>query len=156
MRGVCPGLDDTVENLSRESCKGGFLWSFREQMTGFHGLLRQNPTSLFILLGWSSISTSNIWVWWRGCWCYEAGCGAPSWGCVLPQLTYLDIPVRYTDGAPSTWCRLNSLSVQCSLGHTHMGILYTPGILRPRSSLTSQRKLYILLSGIPTNLTAPC
>jgi hypothetical protein len=33
------------------SCSGGFL---REQMRGFHDLLRQNPTSLFMLLGWNS------------------------------------------------------------------------------------------------------
>jgi hypothetical protein len=41
------GLVDLV------SSPGSFL---REQMRGFHDLLRQNPTSLFILSGWSSIS----------------------------------------------------------------------------------------------------
>jgi hypothetical protein len=51
MRAVCPGLHNPVENPSRESCKGRFLQSFREQMSDFHGLLRQNATSLFTLLG---------------------------------------------------------------------------------------------------------
>jgi hypothetical protein len=35
----------------------GFL---REQMSGFHDLLRQKPTSLFILLRWSSISMACL------------------------------------------------------------------------------------------------
>jgi hypothetical protein len=33
---------------------------FREQMRGFHDLLRQNPASLFILFGWSSISMASM------------------------------------------------------------------------------------------------
>jgi hypothetical protein len=35
----------------------GFL---REQKRGFHDLLRQKPISLFILLGWSSISMASL------------------------------------------------------------------------------------------------
>jgi hypothetical protein len=35
----------------------GFL---REQMRCFHDLLRQKPISLFILLGWSSISMASL------------------------------------------------------------------------------------------------
>jgi hypothetical protein len=35
----------------------GFL---REQMSGFHDLLRQKPTSLFILLQQSSISVASL------------------------------------------------------------------------------------------------
>jgi hypothetical protein len=37
----------------------GFL---KEQMRGFHDLMRQKPMSLFIFLGWSSISIEDtIW-----------------------------------------------------------------------------------------------
>jgi hypothetical protein len=32
----------------------------REQMSGFHVLLRQNPISLFMLFGWSSISMASM------------------------------------------------------------------------------------------------
>jgi hypothetical protein len=39
------------------SCSGGFS---REQMRGFHDLLRQKPTSQFILLGWSSVSVEVL------------------------------------------------------------------------------------------------
>jgi hypothetical protein len=34
--------------------------SLREQMSGFHDLLRQKHTSLFILFGWSSISMASL------------------------------------------------------------------------------------------------
>jgi hypothetical protein len=54
IRAVCMDLCDPIENPSIESCDRGFLWSFREQMRGFHDSLRQKPSSLFRLLGWSS------------------------------------------------------------------------------------------------------
>jgi hypothetical protein len=42
-------------------------------MRGFHDQLRQGPSSLFTLLGYSSISIAYviIWTWWRGWWCLE-------------------------------------------------------------------------------------
>jgi hypothetical protein len=40
-----------AENPDLLSCYGGFLQSFREQMRGLHDLLKQKPSSLFILLG---------------------------------------------------------------------------------------------------------
>jgi hypothetical protein len=60
---------DVSSLVDLASCSGGFL---REQMRGFHDLLRQNPTSLFMLLGWSSISMASLMMWsiigswWRG------------------------------------------------------------------------------------------
>jgi hypothetical protein len=37
------------------------LWIFfREEMRGFHDLLRQKPASVLILLGWSLISMASI------------------------------------------------------------------------------------------------
>jgi hypothetical protein len=42
------------------SCYGDFLM---EQMRGFHDLLRQDPTSLFMLLGWSSVSMASLTMW---------------------------------------------------------------------------------------------
>jgi hypothetical protein len=57
IRAVWEDLYDPVENPPRESCEGGFLQSFRG---GIHDLLRQKPSSLFILLGWSSISVTSL------------------------------------------------------------------------------------------------
>jgi hypothetical protein len=48
---VCMDLCSLVELVS------GFL---REQMRGFHDLLRQKPISLFMLLGWCSISVASL------------------------------------------------------------------------------------------------
>jgi hypothetical protein len=40
---------------------GVMLWDFlREQMRGSHDLLKQKPTSLYLLLGWSSISMVSL------------------------------------------------------------------------------------------------
>jgi hypothetical protein len=50
-------LRGPAENPDMLSCCGGFLRYFREQRRGFHDLLRQKPSSLFILLGWSSIAS---------------------------------------------------------------------------------------------------
>jgi hypothetical protein len=38
------------------SLKRTFFLSFREWIRAFHNLLKENPSSLFMLLGWSSIS----------------------------------------------------------------------------------------------------
>jgi hypothetical protein len=54
------GASDCVwlhSKLDRVSCYGDFL---REQMRGFHDLLGQKPTSLFILSGWSSIWMASL------------------------------------------------------------------------------------------------
>jgi hypothetical protein len=53
-------LHGPTENPSTESCEGGFLQSFIEEMRGFHDLLRQKPSSLFILLGQSSTSVASL------------------------------------------------------------------------------------------------
>jgi hypothetical protein len=50
----CRGCIDLRSLLDLAS---GFL---REQMSGFRDLLRQKPTSLFILLVWSSISMASL------------------------------------------------------------------------------------------------
>jgi hypothetical protein len=44
----CRACIDLRSLVYLASCSGGFL---REQMRGFHDLLKQNPISLFILLG---------------------------------------------------------------------------------------------------------
>jgi hypothetical protein len=66
--------------------------------------------------GWYS---TYIWVRWRGCWCYGAGFGVPSWCCILPWLTCLDDLAVYAYGASSLWCWSNNLSVQFRPNHTY-------------------------------------
>jgi hypothetical protein len=60
MRAVCTDLRGPVEKPALESCEGSVLKSFREQMRGWYHLLKQKPSSLFMLLGWSSISTASL------------------------------------------------------------------------------------------------
>jgi hypothetical protein len=109
IRAMCTNLYGPLESPTRESCEGGVLQSFRKEMRCFHNLLRHKPSSLFTLLGWSSITIAPwwydlyIWVWWRGCWCHGAECDAPSWCCAPSQLTCLNVLAQYADGAPSTW-----------------------------------------------------
>jgi hypothetical protein len=59
------GIDPIASGLDYRACmdlhglvdpESGFL---REQMSGFHDLLRQKPISLFILLRWSLISMTS-------------------------------------------------------------------------------------------------
>jgi hypothetical protein len=50
---------DLHSPVDMASCLGGFL---KEHMRGLHDLLRQNPTSLFILLRWSSILMASLTV----------------------------------------------------------------------------------------------
>lgn len=50
IRAICTDLHRPVENLAREFCKGCLLHSSREEARGFHDLLKQKPSSLFILL----------------------------------------------------------------------------------------------------------
>jgi hypothetical protein len=48
MKAVCMDLHGLAENPPIVSCEGGFLQYFREQID-FYDLLRQKPSSLFIL-----------------------------------------------------------------------------------------------------------
>jgi hypothetical protein len=57
---VCVVLHGLVESKTGESCEGGFLRSLSEEVRRFHDLLRQKPFSLFILLGWNSISIAPL------------------------------------------------------------------------------------------------
>jgi hypothetical protein len=50
IRDVFTGLRGPVENLTNEPCEGRYLRSFRKDMRGVHDLLRQKPSSMFILL----------------------------------------------------------------------------------------------------------
>jgi hypothetical protein len=59
---VCTDLRGAAENPDLMSCDGGFLRAFRQQMRGFHDLFRQKPSSLFILLGWSSIPVASLMI----------------------------------------------------------------------------------------------
>jgi hypothetical protein len=49
-----------AESLDLLSCDGGYLRPFREQFRGFLDLLRQKPSSMSALLGWSTISISSL------------------------------------------------------------------------------------------------
>jgi hypothetical protein len=60
MRAVCTDLRGPAEDPDLPSCDGGFPQPFREQRRGFHDLLRQEPSYLFILLGLSSISIASL------------------------------------------------------------------------------------------------
>jgi hypothetical protein len=141
--------------LDRASCYGAFL---REQMRSFHDLLRQKPSSLFILLGWSAISMASLtmWslhrvlvasmeVWWNWMWCPESTpcsamadlSGCSSWKC--------------------HWCSFNLVSTERLVSSVYtfphsQWILYTPGVLNPKLFLTDRRKLEIFLWGMPTDL----
>jgi hypothetical protein len=57
---VCTDLHGPVENPDLLSCDGGFLQHLREHMRGFHDSLRQKSSSLFILLGCSSIKIVSL------------------------------------------------------------------------------------------------
>jgi hypothetical protein len=73
--GKRPGMEEQVRTSGEASVRG-LAWpsgeprfavmlvrlpaSFMEQMRGFHDLLKQKPSSLFILLGWSSISIASL------------------------------------------------------------------------------------------------
>jgi hypothetical protein len=50
IRAVCTDIHGPVENLAREFCTGCLLHSFWEEARGFPDLLKQKPSSLFILL----------------------------------------------------------------------------------------------------------
>lgn len=111
---ACATFVAPLENPSVESCEGGFLHSSREQMRGFHDLLRQKPSCL-IVLGWSSISVALLMIW-AVClcsmesmlvlyrWMWYSSCY-----CALPWLTCLNVPARCDDGAPSIRCWSNGL-----------------------------------------------
>jgi hypothetical protein len=60
IRAVCMDLCGPTENQVLQSHEEGFLESFREQMRGFHSLLRQKPSSLFTSLEMSSISVASL------------------------------------------------------------------------------------------------
>jgi hypothetical protein len=57
---VCTDLRGAAENPDMPL---GLLRSVREQMRGFHDLLRQKPSFLFTLLGWSSFRTASLKMW---------------------------------------------------------------------------------------------
>jgi hypothetical protein len=85
IRALCTDPHGLAENPDLLSYDGGFVQSFRGQMRGFQDMLRQNLSSLFILLGWTSISVTSLMI--RSMclgsvermvvWCV-GGCGAPS------------------------------------------------------------------------------
>jgi hypothetical protein len=152
IRAVWTGLRGLMENPDVLSCDGGFLRSFREQMRGYHDLLRQKPSSMFVLLGWSSISVASLMVrsiylglmerlavWCSWILCYAM---ADLSGC-------LD---GYVAGGPSIWCHSNGPSAQCRPDRTHRRCFSTPSVFSSRMSLTDRRKLDIFLGGKPTNL----
>jgi hypothetical protein len=89
MRAACTHLHGAMENPALESCEGGFLKSFREQMRGLHDLLRQKPSSLFMLMGWSSISTASLMM--RSMYLELV---------VRMAVFCLDVPDRHVSGAP--------------------------------------------------------
>jgi hypothetical protein len=81
IRAAYMDLCGPAENPDLLSCDGGFLWSFSEQLRGFHDLLREKPPPppcSYCLDGAQGQSPlwwchPCIWVWWRG-W----RCGVPS------------------------------------------------------------------------------
>jgi hypothetical protein len=52
-----------MENSSRVSCQGGFILSFREEMRGFHDLLKQKPSTVFILLDKAQSHVTFLLMW---------------------------------------------------------------------------------------------
>jgi hypothetical protein len=49
-------MDQTAWWTSQETYKGSLLCSNMEEMRNFHNLLKQKPSSLFMLLGWINLS----------------------------------------------------------------------------------------------------
>jgi hypothetical protein len=103
---------------------------------------------------WPLWSTSPcIWIWWTGSSCLGVEYYVPGWCYVQLRMTCLDEPDECASGAPWSWYQWNGQPAQCKLGYIRrVCMLYTPGVLRPRSSFTGQRKLAIFLSGRPTHL----
>jgi pimeloyl-ACP methyl ester carboxylesterase len=56
----CTELRGFADNPDLPPCYRCFPRSFKEQMRGFRDLLRQKTSSLFIVLGWSSISIASL------------------------------------------------------------------------------------------------
>jgi hypothetical protein len=59
---MSPGsvISEEITGLSLE--KKFFCLSFREQLTGFHDLLRENLSYLFMLSGWSSMAIAFLMI----------------------------------------------------------------------------------------------
>jgi hypothetical protein len=60
IRTVSMDLLGPKENPNQQSCDGGFLQYLREQLRSFHDLLRQKPSSLFILSELNPISVTCL------------------------------------------------------------------------------------------------
>jgi hypothetical protein len=63
-----------------------------------------------------------VWVWWRGCWCYIAGCSAST---VVGHGWLVQCSNKICNGASSAWCRLNDLPVWCRPDCKHRGTIYS-------------------------------
>jgi hypothetical protein len=98
---------------SRESCEGGSMLLFREQMRWFYDLLRQRAilsvhiTRMEVDLCCLPDDITNMWVWWRGCWCYGCGCDVHR---IMNQLTsksqatfHISSPALLHTDSPYTW-----------------------------------------------------
>jgi len=73
------------------------LYGFLHCMNGrLPWLAREQPTFLFMLLGWSSPSLLLWWWYWSGCWCHLGGCAGLGLCCfqALADLSF------------SVWCFL--------------------------------------------------
>jgi hypothetical protein len=89
---------------------------FSVHIRGFHDLLRQKPSSLFILYGWSSISMASLmmrsiilflWRVWRCCWIEYGVLGGC---CAKLRPTCPDIPNECGVHVLSIWCRWSGQS----------------------------------------------
>jgi hypothetical protein len=107
-----------VGNPSILSCEGVFLRSSREQMRGFHDLIKQKPSSLFITLGWSSISVSSLMMRSMHLGLVDRAlmlCSRMRRGkfIVSPRLTCPDVRTGYAGGFLSAWLCFLPASCWC-------------------------------------------
>jgi hypothetical protein len=97
------------------------LPSFREWIRGFHDLLRQRPSSLFIFLRWGLISVASLLMWSMYLNLMETMLVSwvrsdyPGCCCVWLGLVYLNGPGECTDGAPWPLSQWNGWSAHVDL-----------------------------------------
>jgi hypothetical protein len=108
--------------------EGAFFCSFMIRIRGFHGLLWEKPSSLFMLSGWSSVSVASLithsihpeflarlllpsnWMWWFK---FMLCSATADWS-------------RWEKGAPWSWSHWHAKYVQCRASHTIRGCYKSP------------------------------
>jgi len=126
--------------VSHFSLDGAFSCSFRVCKKGFHGLLREGPSSLFMFSGWSSVSVAS-WIMYFVCpdflariLVFETKCGDLSLCCAWPWLIKPNVSVYF-------YHHIAGRKLYCYQWHCYRSILITFGY-----HVMCQRKNYLKYS----------